>query len=172
LGKVNRPTAPSAALQAPTPLTASHLTDGFDCGHPSLNAWVQKRALANAASGASRTYVVCADDQRVIGYYALAAGSIAASATPGALRRNMPDPLPVIVLGRLAVDNTHTCQGVGQGLLKDAVLRSLQAAQLIGARALLCHAIDNTAKAFYLKHGFVESPSEPLTVFLSLRTAP
>lgn len=154
------------------PLTASHLTDGFDCGHPSLNAWLHKRALGNAASGASRTYVVCADDQKVIGYYALSAGSIAAGAASGALRRNMPDPLPVIVLGRLAVGNLHAGQGVGQGLLKDAVLRSIQAAQLIGARALLCHAIDNKAKAFYLKHGFVESPSEPLTMLLGLQTAP
>ena len=171
MGKVKPPATPSA-LQVPTPLTASHLTDGFDCGHPSLNAWLQKRALGNAASGASRTYVVCAADQKVIGYYALAAGSISASAAPGALRRNMPDPLPVIVLGRLAVGNAHAGQGIGEGLLKDAVLRSLQAAQLIGARALLCHALNEQAKTFYLKHGFVESPSEPLTVLLGLRNAP
>ncbi|MFM8900394.1 MAG: GNAT family N-acetyltransferase [Burkholderiales bacterium] len=169
---MNPPATRSSVPQQPTPLTASHLTDTFDCGHPSLNSWLQKRAFGNAASGASRTYVVCTDDQKVIGYYALAAGSIAAGAAPGALRRNMPDPLPVIVLGRLAVDNAHAGQGIGQGLLKDAVLRSLQAAQLIGARALLCHAVDEQAKAFYLKHGFVESPSEPLTVLLGLRTAP
>ena len=104
----------------------------------------------------------------MVGYYALAAGSIAAEATPGRLRRKMPDPLPVIVLGRLAVHSDWSGRGIGSGLLKDAVLRSLQAAELIGVRALLCHAIDNEAKAFYLKHGFVESPLDPLTVLVGL----
>ena len=87
----------------PTPLTAAHDTSAFTCRHDSLSIWLNKRALANTASGASRTYVVCADDRRVVGYYALAAGSIAGDATPGRLSRNMRDPLPVIVLGRLAV---------------------------------------------------------------------
>ena len=81
----------------------------------------------------------------------------------------MPDPLPVIVLGRLAVDSAWASRGIGSGLLKDAVLRSLQAAEVIGARALLCHAIDADGKAFYLRHGFVESPLDPLTVLIGLR---
>lgn len=125
--------------------------------------------MANAATGASRTYVVCDEQCRVIGYYALAAGSIAADAAPGRLRRNMPDPLPVIVLGRLAVHCDWSGLGIGSGLLKDAVLRSIQASELIGVRALLCHAIDAEAKAFYLKHGFTESPLDPLTVLVGLR---
>jgi GNAT superfamily N-acetyltransferase len=105
----------------------------------------------------------------VVGYYALAAGSLAALAAPARLRRNMPDPLPLMVLGRLAVDSAWTGRGIGSGLLKDAVLRSLRAAELIGVRALLCHALDQQAKAFYLKHGFVESPLDPLTVLLALK---
>ena len=153
----------------PTPLTATHDTSAFTCRHDSLSIWLNKRALANTASGASRTYVVCADDRRVVGYYALAAGSIAGDATPGRLSRNMRDPLPVIVLGRLAVHSDCLGRGIGSGLLKDAVLRSIRAAELIGVRALLCHAIDGEAKAFYLKHGFIESPLDPLTVLIGLR---
>ena len=142
----------------PVPLAAGRDTSGFTCRHESLSVWLHKRALANSASGASRTYVVCDDQNRVVGYYALAAGSIASEAAPGRLRRNMPDPLPVIVLGRLAVHSDWSGRGIGSGLLKDAVLRSIQAAELIGVRALLCHAIDDEANAFYLKYGFVESP--------------
>jgi GNAT superfamily N-acetyltransferase len=158
-----------ASPGAPVPLTAGHDTSAFTCKHESLSLWLQKRALANTASGASRTYVVCADHNRVIGYYALAAGSIAIEAAPGRLRRNMPDPLPVIVLGRLAVHSDWSGRGIGSGLLKDAVLRSIQAGELIGVRALLCHAIDDEAKAFYLKHGFLESPLEARTVLVGLR---
>ncbi len=157
-------------LLAPSPLTADHDTAAFQCVHGALNTWLQKRALANSVTGASRTFVVATTDRQVVGYYALAAGSISAASAPGRFRRNMPDPLPLIVLGRLAVDSAWAGRGIGAGLLKDAVLRSLQASELIGVRALLCHAIDNQAKAFYLKHGFVESPADPLTVMLGLRT--
>ncbi len=152
----------------PVPLTADHDTSAFICRHESLGIWLQKRALANALSGASRTYVVADNQNRVGGYYALSAGSVASEAAPGRLRRNMPDPLPVIVLGRLAVHGGWSGRGIGSGLLKDAVLRSMQAAELIGVRALLCHAIDDEAKAFYLKYGFVESPLEPRTVLVGL----
>jgi len=153
----------------PVPLTAEHDTSAFVCRHASLNLWLSKRALANAVSGASRTYVVCDAQQHVVGYYALAAGSIAAEASPGRLRRNMPDPLPVVVLGRLAVHSNWSGRGIGGGLLKDAVLRSMQAAELIGVRALLCHAIDEDAKAFYAKHGFIESPLDALTMLIGLK---
>lgn len=151
----------------PVPLTAEHDASQFICQHQALSSWLQKRALANAATGASRTYVVCDDGHRVIGYYALAAGSIAHEAAR--LRRNMPDPLPVIVLGRMAVHSDWSGRGLGSGLLKDAVLRSIQAADLIGVRALMCHAIDDAAKAFYLKHGFVESPLTARMVLAGLR---
>ena len=153
----------------PTPLAADHDTSQFVCNHASLSTWLTKRARVNAASGASRTYVVCDQQRCVIGYYALAAGSVAGEVAPGRLRRNMPDPLPVIVLGRLAVHRDWSGRGIGSGLLKDAVLRALQAAELIGVRALLCHAIDAEAKGFYLHHGFVESPLDSTTVFAALR---
>jgi GNAT superfamily N-acetyltransferase len=158
-----------AVTSAPEPLTAEHDTSHFVCRHESLSAWLNKRALANAVSGASRTYVVCAPDRQVIGYYALAAGSIAAASVAGRLRRNMPDPLPVIVLGRLAVHTEWAGRGIGGGLLKDAALRAIQASTLIGVRALLCHAIDDEAVGFYLKHGFVSSPLDPLTLLLGLQ---
>ena len=157
-------------IAGPTPLTAEHDTSQFVCRHDSLSAWLSKRALANAASGASRTYVVCTSDRQVIGYYALSAGSIAAASVTGRLRRNMPDPLPVIVLGRLAVHTDWAGRGIGGGLLKDAVLRAIQASALIGVRALLCHAIDEEAMGFYLKHGFVSSPLDRLTLMLGLQT--
>ena len=157
------------AFGAPTPLTAAHDASAFTCTHESLTTWLQKRALVNASSGASRCYVVCDDEQQVIGYYALAAGSVASEAAPGRLRRNMPDPLPVIVLGRLAVHTDWAGKGIGSGLLKDAVLRSIQAADLIGVRALMCHAIDDDAKAFYLKHGFVASPLDERMALVGLR---
>jgi GNAT superfamily N-acetyltransferase len=158
----------TSALGAPTPLTATHETSQFVCSHPALSTWLARRALANAVGGASRTYVICASDQRAVGFYALAAGSVEIQAAPSKLRRNMPDPLPVIVLGRLAVHTDWAGRGLGTALLKDAVMRSVQAAELIGVRAMLCHAIDDEAKAFYLKHGFAESPTDPLTVMLGL----
>ncbi|HDS0922325.1 TPA: GNAT family N-acetyltransferase [Stenotrophomonas maltophilia] len=155
-------------LSAPTPLHAEHLLDDFRCSAPALAKWLLERARQNQASGASRCFVACDEQHRVVGYYALSAGSIAHEAVPGRIRRNMPDPIPVIVLGRLAVHADRAGQGIGQGLLKDAVLRALQACGQVGARALLCHAIDEPAKAFYLKHGFIASPIHPLTLMLPL----
>ena len=113
--------------------------------------------------------MVCIADNIVVGYYALAAGSVSVELAKGRLRRNMPDPLPAIVLGRLAVHTDWEGRGVGRGLLKDAVKRSIQAAVLIGVRALMCHAIDEDAKSFYLKHGFVQSPLDAMTLMLGLQ---
>lgn len=155
-------------IKAPAPLSDAHQIDDFECSAPALTKWLRERAHQNQASGASRCFVVADGQQRVVGYYALAAGSVSAGETPGRIRRNMPDPVPVIVLGRLAVHVAWQGRGIGQGLLKDAVLRSLQAREQIGARALLCHAIDADAKAFYLKNGFVESPIHGLAVMLPL----
>ncbi len=154
-------------LVAPAALTEAHRLDAFECAHPSLGDWLRQRALKNHLSGASRCFVVC-DAKHVVGYYALAAGSVEQARTPGNIRRNMPEPIPVLVLGRLAVHRDHVGLGIGAGLLKDAVLRSQRAAIDIGARALLCHAIDETAKAFYLHHGFTASPIDALTVMLRL----
>lgn len=149
-------------------LGENHRLDDFRCSAPALTKWLLERARQNQASGASRCFVAVDEQECVVGYYALAAGSVSAAEAPGRIRRNMPDPIPVVVLGRLAVHASWEGQGIGQGLLKDAVLRSLRAREQIGARALLCHAIDTQAKAFYLKHGFAESPVHGLTVMLPL----
>lgn len=156
-------------LGAPGPLDDDHRLDGFRCSAPELTNWLLKRALRNQASGASRCFVVCDERQHVVGYYALAAGAVAQEAAPGRIRRNMPDPIPVIVLGRLAVHVDWVGRGIGRGLLKDAVQRTLQTCEQVGARALLCHAIDEAAKTFYLKHGFIVSPIHDMTVMLPLR---
>ncbi|AND70645.1 N-acetyltransferase GCN5 [Dyella thiooxydans] len=154
-------------LQAPKPLTEAHRLEGFRCTESALDSWLKQRARRNQQDGASRCYVVCADDD-VVGYYALAAGAVSHAQVPGSVRRNMPEPIPVVVLGRLAVHADWAGQGIGAGLLKDAVLRALRLSQELGIRALLCHALHEDAKRFYLHHGFVESPIEPLTVMLNL----
>jgi GNAT superfamily N-acetyltransferase len=154
----------------PEKLSARHDLSGFDSGEPALDDWLRRRAERNEASGASRTYVVCAG-RKVVGYYTLAAGGIAHAGAPGRIRRNMPDPVPVILLGRLAVDKAFHGQGVGTGLLRDAVLRIVQAADIAGIRAILVHAISEEAKRFYEKYGFVVSPVDPLTVMISVSEA-
>lgn len=160
--------APAAPLQAPELLADSHELEPFDCGAPSLDHWLKRRARGNQASGASRVYVVCRGDI-VVGYYALAAGAVERDEAPSNLRRNMPSPIPVIILGRLAVDNREQGNGVGAALLKDALLRALNASQEIGAAAVLVHALNDRAKAFYLEHGFIESPIEPLVLMLRIK---
>lgn len=158
-------------IKAPVLLTGAYDLAVFSCGQPSLDAWLQERALANQNTGASRTYVVV-EGRRVVGYYALAAGSVAASEAPGKIRRNMPDPVPVMILGRLAVDRAWQGRGLGADLLHDAVLRTLQAARIGGIRALLVHALDERAAAFYLRSGFSASVVRPLTLFLPIHPLP
>lgn len=156
------------ALSAPVPLTSDHVLSGFTSGITSLDDWLVKRALANEASGASRTFVVT-DTFRVVAYYALATGSAPLVDAPGKVRRNMPDPVPVMVLARLAVDQAYQGAGLGQALLKDALLRTVRAADLAGIRAVMVHALSEEAKAFYLRAGFVESPHQAMTLFLTLQ---
>ena len=157
----------SAAISEPVPLAEAHRLDSFRCSKPELEFWLKQRARRNQLEGASRTFVVCADNE-VVGYYALCAGAVLHETVPGNIRRNMPEPIPVAVLGRLAVHSDWNGQGVGAGLLKDAVLRTAKLAEEMGIRALLCHAIDENAKKFYLHHGFIKSPIEPLTVMLNI----
>lgn len=159
----------SSLLKPPALITAEHDCSAFTSRHRTLAEWLQKRALANQARGGSRTYVVCSTSGQVVGYYALAPGAIAPQEATGAVRRNMPNPVPVFVLGRLAVDEAWSGMGIGSGLLKDALVRCTRAADIIGGRALLCHAIDDHARQFYLKHGFQPSPIAPLTVMLGLK---
>lgn len=154
----------------PGKLSAEHDLSGFDSGEPVLDDWLRRRAQHNEASGASRTYVVCVG-KRVVGYYTLAVGAVTHAVAPGRVRRNMPDPVPVMVLGRLAVDKAFQNQGIGAGLLRDAVLRTVQAAEIAGIRAILVHCISEAAKHFYEKHGFVASPFDPLTVMITVAEA-
>jgi len=155
-------------ISTPEPFNRDHDTNQFDCGNETLNEWLTKQALKNQKSGASRTFVVCSDN-RVIGYYAIASGSIERLIAPKAISRNMPDPIPVTVLGRLAIDLQFQGQHLGAALLKDAILRTLSVSRSIGIRAMLVHAISDDAKRFYLSYGFKESPINALTLMLSLQ---
>jgi GNAT superfamily N-acetyltransferase len=154
-------------ISAPEKLSAEHDLSAFDSGELVLDEWLRRRAAQNEASGASRTYVVCASKQ-VAGYYSLAVGAATHETVPGRIKRNMPDPVPVMILGRLAVDKAFQGKGIGTGLLKDAVLRTLQAAEIAGIRALLVHAISDAAKLFYEANGFIASPVDPMTVMITL----
>ncbi len=160
-----------AQLRAPEKLTVDHDVSAFACGESSLDDWLRRRALQNQASGASRTYVVCAGARRVVGYYALAAGGVAHASAPGRVKRNMPDPVPVMVLGRLAVDQAQQGRRIGPALLRDAILRTVQAADIIGIRAILVHAISDRARRFYEAHGFVSSPVDPMTLMITVSEA-
>lgn len=157
-------------LRAPEPLTDDHLTDGFSSGAPTLDAWLKRKARVNQASGASRTYVL-RRGERVVGFYALAAGSVSHDLAPRKLRQNMPDPVPVIVLGRLAIGASEQGNGLGRALLRDAVLRITAAAHEVGIAAILVHALNDRAKAFYLEAGFAETAVEPMTLFLRIKDA-
>lgn len=160
----------NVALIAPVPLAPHHDCSSFDCGNAELSHWLRQHAQSNENLRGTRCFVVC-EANRIVGFYALAAGSLERSNARSPIRRNMPDPVPAILLGRLAIDRTWQGRGLGTDLLQDATLRALRAAHEIGARVLLCHAKDPTAQAFYLHHGFSESTFDPLTVMLDLRKA-
>lgn len=155
-------------LSSPTLLTADYQFNDFDCGVDSLNDWLKRRAYPNQVNGASRTYVV-AEEKKIVGYYCLASGAMDLIDTPAPIRRNMPDPIPVAILGRLAVDKPNQGKGLGVALLQDAVIRTAQAADILGIRGLLVHALSTEAKAFYEYFGFVASPTQPMTLILSLK---
>ncbi|GAB3214443.1 GNAT family N-acetyltransferase [Pseudaeromonas pectinilytica] len=160
----------SLKLLAPQPLTAVHRVNDFACGEPSLDEWLKRRALNNQQSGASRTFVVVDEADQVLGYYALAAGAVAHQLATGAVRRNMPDPVPVLVLGRLAVDSRAQGIQLGAGMLQDAVNRAISVSQNTGVRALLVQALNEQARGFYQHYGFVPSPHNPMTLMLCLHT--
>lgn len=157
-------------ISAPEPLLPTHELSTFDSGVAALDDWLRRRAAQNQASGASRTYVIHRKGD-VVGYYALANGAVAAAEASGRTRRNMPDPIPVMVLGRLAVDRRLQGSGVGRWLLRDAVLRTMQAAEIAGFRAVLVHAISDEARRFYERCGFQASPVDPMTLMITLRDA-
>ena len=155
-------------LLAPAPLAAQHQLGVFRCGEPVLDHWLQRRALANQGSGASRTFVVADETLHVMGYYALAAGAVAHDNASRNIRQNMPDPIPVMVLARLAVDLRAQGLQLGAALLQDALQRSMQVAQHTGVRALLVHALNDKARAFYEHYGFRASPVNAMTLMMRL----
>ena len=154
-------------LSRPEPLADAHELNDFFSGVGSLDDWLKRRALANQVSGASRTFVL-AENRKVVGYYALASGAIAVASSVGRFRRNMPDPIPVAVLGRLAIDRAQQGRGLGRALFRDCALRVAHAADTIGIRGIVVHATSDQAKAFYQALGFDPSPREPMTLMVTL----
>ncbi len=154
-------------ITAPEPLSDRHQIGEFVSGVVSLDDWLKRRAYKNQAADASRTFVAC-EAAKVVGYYALASGGVEIAASPGRFRRNMPEPIPVVVLGRLAVSLSHKGQGLGRALFRDSAKRVLHAADSIGIRGILVHAISEDAKAFYIALGFDPSPLEPMTLMVTL----
>ncbi len=156
------------SVTPPEPLGEQHDTSQFDSGVSGLDAWLRNKARLNEARGGARTYVVCDGDQ-VIGFYSLAASAVERRRLSSRVGRNMPEPVPVILLGQLAVDSRHRGRGLGSDLLVDAARRSLAAADVIGARAIIVHALDERAKAFYGRFGFRPfSDREPLMLILRI----
>jgi len=157
-------------LQPPEPLSDEHDTVGFECGNSDLDSWISRRAPSSEAKSA-RTYVVTVE-KRVVAYYCLAAGAVMRDQLPGArLRKGLPEQVPIVVIGRLAVDRKYQSRGLGKSLLKDAIMRSLQASDLVGVRAIVVHAVDDNAVRFYRKFAFVHSPLNERTLILPFEVA-
>ena len=158
-------------LQSPTLIKKSYDKQTFDCGYESLNVFLQKYALQNDKNNSSRTYVsLCETTKKIAGYYTLTYGSISHAAATSQVKRRMPNyPIPVMILARLAVSNEYKQLGLGKGLLKDALLRTMQASDIAGLRAIIAHAKDIKAKNFYLKNGFEESILDEYHLMLSIQ---
>lgn len=154
-------------IGAPEPLASHHELEQFASGVESLDQWLKRRALKNQATGASRTFVA-GKGHRVLAYYALASSAVTVDAASGRFRRNMPDPVPVVVLGRLSVDRSLHGRGIGRALVRDACLRVVQAADTIGIRGMLVHALSDEARTFYERIGFERSPLDPMMLMVTL----
>lgn len=158
-----------APYAAPVPLSADHNCNDFDCGNPALNEWLRRHALQNQRANAARTFVVCRGN-RVAGYYSLAVGAVDYATASERVRKGLAHhPVPVMILARLAVDLSYRKKRIGQSLLKDAVIRTLQAAEIAGIRGILVHAKDERARSFYERFGFEPSPLSPLQLMLLLK---
>lgn len=157
------------ALTIPSPLSEKHCLDGFDCGNSLLNEWLSRFALLNQHSHAARTFVVC-DHARVIGFYSLAVGSVQFEDAPSRAKKGLArHPIPIMILARLAVDKSYQGSGVGAGLLKDALLRTLLVSEHAGVRAVFVNAKNKEAKSFYGKYGFEPSIVDPLWLMLLVK---
>ena len=165
-----RPAAEPERLRAPERLTADHDVSSFDCGEAELNEWLRRRAIENEEQGGSRTYVACVG-LRAVGFYCLANGAVMRAEATGKIRRNMPEPIPVMLIGRLAVDRSYHGHGIGRGMVRDAILRTLQAAEIAGIRAILIHAKSPTARTFYEGLGFAPSPVDSMTLMIAIADA-
>jgi predicted N-acetyltransferase YhbS len=154
-----QPDAPKAKLTKPAQIKPGHVLTKFDCGEEVMNIWLQKKALTAAIDQTARTFVVCRG-RTVVGYYSLAASSISHEESTSSLRRNMPDPIPAILLARLAVDLTEQGSGLGKALFQDAALRTLRVAKNAAARTLIVHALDEKRARYYKeKLGFLPLPT-------------
>ena len=150
-------------------LGISDAVDAFDCGHSALNQYLQRYALINQKANSAQTYVCCIKGE-VVGFYSLAVGSVGFESAPSRVVKGLArHPVPVMILARLAVDQSHQRKGLGQALLKDALLRTAQAADIAGIRALLVHAKDEVARQWYVSWEFEPSPTDSFHLFLMLK---
>lgn len=156
-------------INPPASIDVKHDLSNFDCSNDTLNNWLQKHALKNEVSGASRTFVVTNHSKKIVGFYCLSVGAIEHESSPSKVRRNMPDPIPIMILGRLAVDLHYQNQSLGKSLLKDAILRTIKVSKQTGIRALLVHALSEKAKQFYIQNGFYESPTNNMTLMITIK---
>lgn len=159
-----------SGYRTPRPISEGDDVAAFDSGESDLDNYLRTRALANHIEGASRCFVTCREG-RVAGFYALASASLQRAAAPGRVRRNMPDPMPVILLSRLAIDRKDQGKGLGAQLLRDAIIRSVAAAEIVGVRAMLVHAMHDQARAFYAHFDFEPSPTDPMHLLLLIKDA-
>jgi GNAT superfamily N-acetyltransferase len=155
-------------ISAPESLHAAHVLTSFCCGVDSMDNWLKQRAMKNQMTGASRTFVCCDSTSKVMAYYSLASSAVTTNTAPGRFRRNMSDPIPVVVLGRLVVEQSLHGQGVGRALVRDAGLRVIQVAETIGIRGMLVHALSDEAREFYRRVGFEPSPIDPMMLIVAL----
>lgn len=157
-------------LVRPMPISKEHDTTPFDCGVEQLNNYLRQHALPNHLNRSSRTYVATRADNRVVGFYTLANGSVSRDEAPARVAQGLGRyPVPVTLLARLAVDHSERSRGLGKGLLKDALLRSYQASEIVGSRAIVTHAKDEAAKGFYERFRFVPSPLNEFHLYLLMK---
>ncbi len=156
-------------LEAPRLLKEDDETAFFDCGENSLNIWLREKAQKNHKSGASKVFVI-SEGKRIAGFYCLSTFSIAHIVSPRSLTRNMPDPLPALLLGRLAIDKNYQGFGIGALLLQDAILRTLNISREIGLIGLVTNPLSERARSFYLKYGFIDCPGSNPTLILPIKT--
>jgi GNAT superfamily N-acetyltransferase len=152
-------------------LRPGHPIEDFDCGREKLNRYLLRYAWSNQQAGAAQTYIGLAGDT-VVGYHTLAVGQVSREQAPERLTKGLArHPVPIMLLARMAVDRRWQGQGVGKALLRDAMLRTLQAAEIAGIRAFAVHAKDETAKSFYERFDFIPSPTDPMHLFVLLKDA-